>query len=1076
MDKTVYILEDRKIRVEWTILKGTSPVREDFRRALVKVFLIGNCEKYLLEATADRGTLMIDIPEGLEPGLYSLEAIWVKNAGHPGRHDRDLCRSMKQDLFAITEFEVEATNLPEGTVVLKAKSSTATYGYDGLSSYELAVLRGQWNGTEGEWLKHQRYVSVLDGRGDSEVDTMSQKSITEELEAHDEAIKANKKAIEENKKEFDEYTEKTDDRLDNVEERLDYIPKESFLSSDPAAGFNTDDVIEEDCVADRAISDRFGRRIDEEYLTREAAKNYTQKVVDGSKLEIMPGSVVPESLSPAVKQMIETGGGKPGSITNLPDEEDITVTDANTLQFKDKEYNPYNYSGMGRVYLRKHIVNGTNVLAQHMINKPNTIYIIQYDYCLADQTIEIPENCVLQFEGGSLRNGTIVGNNTIINSGLNKIFNFDLLLKGYFINTEYNAIWFGILPNIKYVDRIINKATEDIKNTGGGNLIFENGYYYCNSTIWLKHRVGIIGKTNPSYYYPISNSSVRFIFEPKSNSDTYWWAFDADVYNKNTNERFAYNYFHLALSGETNDRISAYYLKNIEISTSYAVFGSIRLIKSQHSTIENVIVNNFKVGMYITSSWHSNFKKIILNTLIHGIILAAEITNELFDSLQCTRRTFNGEYLIPSEKDCFGLDIKAFLYRPDIDNSHLLSYGLISHGCAATFNNFTAERYNAAMTGYNPMFLLNSPYLEELDKFVMYQRGGSVIELNPIGAQPKSYTEYEEYSFNHGAVFKTYNTDMALKIKDLYHGVEPSRMEINLNRYTNRGKNLKPLFYDNNNVIYVQNFDTVYVSNTSDNLGFGFYSSDPITIKEAIKRISTNINYKNIKNIFLIDDITNKEFVGYIKELNIKFSSSDDLPKKLTFTMEATDCKFEFNNINFELNNYESNGLWYVKGTSEFIFNNCFNDVAPIRVYPKCDLVLKENNKKSETSIYLFNTVHGNSVHDVTFTRYIDGELMTKKVVNDISEVTTIGYYANNSIIYALNTNTYYTITLDSEGRLLSIPYNRSIKEFSSNEFYGSERPTLSKYDNGFQYYDTTLNKPIWWTGTQWVDATGAQV
>ena len=185
MDKTVYILEDRKIRVEWTILKGTSPVREDFRRALVKVFLIGNCEKYLLEATADRGTLMIDIPEGLEPGLYSLEAIWVKNAGHPGRHDRDLCRSMKQDLFAITEFEVEATNLPEGTVVLKAKSSTATYGYDGLSSYELAVLRGQWNGTEGEWLKHQRYVSVLDGRGDSEVDTMSQKSITEELEAHD---------------------------------------------------------------------------------------------------------------------------------------------------------------------------------------------------------------------------------------------------------------------------------------------------------------------------------------------------------------------------------------------------------------------------------------------------------------------------------------------------------------------------------------------------------------------------------------------------------------------------------------------------------------------------------------------------------------------------------------------------------------------------------------------------------------------------------------------------------------------------------------------------------------------------
>ena len=445
-------------------------MREDFRRANVKVFLIGNTEKYYLEATAEDGILKFDIPQGLEEGTYGIEAIWVKNEGHLGMGNRSISRSKKERLFSITEFEEEATNLGDGEVVLKFTSSTATYGYDGLSSYELAVLRGEWTGTEGEWLKHQRYVSVLDGRGDSETDTMSQKSITEELEAHDETIEANKKAIEENKKEFDEYTDETDDRLDDVEERLDYIPKESFLSSDPAAGFNTSDVIEEDCVADRAISDRFGRRIDEEYLTREAAKNYTQEVVDGSKLEIMPGSVVPESLSPAVKQMIEAGAGKPGSITNLPDEEDITVTDANTLQFKDKEYNPYNYSGMGRVYLRKHIVNGTNVLAQHMINKPNTIYIIQYDYCLADQTIEIPENCVLQFEGGSFRNGMIYFNNTkIVNNTNSFIFKnittqkalYDTVTRpewwgavGDGINDDWNAITMALRPVMSYKGKI----------------------------------------------------------------------------------------------------------------------------------------------------------------------------------------------------------------------------------------------------------------------------------------------------------------------------------------------------------------------------------------------------------------------------------------------------------------------------------------------------------------------------------------------------------------------------------------------------------------------------------------------
>ena len=35
---------------------------------------------------------------------------------------------------------------------------------------------------------------------------------------------------------------------------------------------------------------------------------------------------------------------------------------------------------------------------------------------------------------------------------------------------------------------------------------------------------------------------------------------------------------------------------------------------------------------------------------------------------------------------------------------------------------------------------------------------------------------------------------------------------------------------------------------------------------------------------------------------------------------------------------------------------------------------------------------------------------------------------------------------------------------------------TLNSSNVGFQYFDTTLNKPIWWNGSAWVDATGATV
>lgn len=62
-----------------------------------------------------------------------------------------------------------------------------------------------------------------------------------------------------------------------------------------------------------------------------------------------------------------------------------------------------------KVYLRKNIVNGVNVLTQDMIAKANTIYIIQYDFDLRSAEITIPKGCVLVFQGGSLSNGRITG-------------------------------------------------------------------------------------------------------------------------------------------------------------------------------------------------------------------------------------------------------------------------------------------------------------------------------------------------------------------------------------------------------------------------------------------------------------------------------------------------------------------------------------------------------------------------------------------------------------------------------------------------------------------------------------------
>lgn len=113
---------------------------------------------------------------------------------------------------------------------------------------------------------------------------------------------------------------------------------------------------------------------------------------------------------------------------SIIDSEDITATVDNlnqtSLTFSDKNYNTADYSGLGRVYLRKNIqkvVNPntglpyvTNLLTQEMVSKENTIYIIQYDYSLNYQSITIPEGCTLDFQGGSITNGTIVFNSTLV--------------------------------------------------------------------------------------------------------------------------------------------------------------------------------------------------------------------------------------------------------------------------------------------------------------------------------------------------------------------------------------------------------------------------------------------------------------------------------------------------------------------------------------------------------------------------------------------------------------------------------------------------------------------------------------
>ena len=135
------------------------------------------------------------------------------------------------------------------------------------------------------------------------------------------------------------------------------------------------------------------------------------------KIKHLDGSITYQHLSESLRQLI----GQGNNITNFPDDEDLEVKDG-LLKLKDREFELNNFSGLGRVILRKNIktVDGhpKNVLTQDMINKSNTIYEIRYDFDLNGAEITIPEGCVLDFSGGKIINGTLNINRCKLPNGI----------------------------------------------------------------------------------------------------------------------------------------------------------------------------------------------------------------------------------------------------------------------------------------------------------------------------------------------------------------------------------------------------------------------------------------------------------------------------------------------------------------------------------------------------------------------------------------------------------------------------------------------------------------------------------
>lgn len=106
-----------------------------------------------------------------------------------------------------------------------------------------------------------------------------------------------------------------------------------------------------------------------------------------------------------------SGGG--GGADFLTEPDDLTleaVGNTNILKFANRSYNSENPNGMGYKILRNDLTFAEQVTGE------NTIFEIRYEFDLAGSTISIPNNCVLLFNGGSIKNGQLNNVGKVVNA------------------------------------------------------------------------------------------------------------------------------------------------------------------------------------------------------------------------------------------------------------------------------------------------------------------------------------------------------------------------------------------------------------------------------------------------------------------------------------------------------------------------------------------------------------------------------------------------------------------------------------------------------------------------------------
>lgn len=727
-----------------------------------------------------------------------------------------------------------------------------------------------------------------------------------------------------------------------------------------------------------------------------------------------------------------------------------------------------------------------NLITAVMLSEANTIYEIRYDFDLNGEIITIPENCVFKFCGGSFKNGILNGKNSIIEAYPIKIFD-DINIIGTFLssNEKYYCEWFG---------GDIEKCIYSFKQI---NFV---GTYNINNQIYIEG----------------DNISPKIIFEKTSKihvsdtfNDDYLFKFKISGYNEG-------NIIDQSCLFEGNGYI------NLNKRCGFCTFEKYN-DKSIEVKFLNLVINGAGIG----DNDPDNTQICIIKTLESTIMMNVSCYTD-----RQKKQPYAGIYLGGADNKLHRvtviintIGIANIGGTSIIEDAHIWGAPKIAF---EVVGNATFSKCYGDWAVINYYFKYNNPYIAITDHFYIgmnadqnddysnIYKSTTFIKVNGgTGATghanmicQNSTTRVIPYSCNEGYFGGDYANPNQLDIK-VIGGKTFSQLNVSQKNsiFIENGEN--KIILSGILDTYVKYVYSIYIYNINKVIDLeltksGYrYNDSSVNLSDYIELYRFNVE-QNI--IFYVKAIKSNLYIKLDPTINLTIFKYNyiSLPKDGAVKCNIVNAKSKEDKISINLGEQDNGTHFYKICKLNTIYNVRFLDAV---FTLSSSLSTRITIDFSTLSIY-FQNVFRNTDNDLT--NYLDFYISKDKSVLYVKTSVRKSLYAN--LLFYLRTllsnMTFYNTLADDvniDDLTLMNKYDSYTKgkDVTGSYYFNKSNNALMIYTNkwkkvktidenlqesgstlnrpvniqaGFLYFDTNLNKPIWWTGERWVDATGADV